>query len=52
MATTRRVPAGSPTPPPPQGASASAGTSSGSGSAPTHPADALEAAAVEAYAGK
>ena len=32
----------------PQGASPSVGTSSGSGSAPSHPADALEASAIEA----
>src|SRR5271167_3705979 len=43
MATTRRVPAGSPTPPP--GVSTAAGTSGGSASAPV---DALEASAVEA----
>jgi signal transduction histidine kinase len=47
MATTRRLPAGSPPPPPPHGASPSVGTSSGSGSAPSHTADALEAAAIE-----
>ena len=48
MATTRRLPAGSPPPPPPQGASPSVGTSGGSGSPPIDTADALEASAVEA----
>jgi signal transduction histidine kinase len=48
MATTRRVPAGSPTPSPPEGVSASATTSGGSGSAADHTADGLEAAAIDA----
>jgi signal transduction histidine kinase len=47
MATTRRVPAGSPTPPPPERASTSAGTSGGSGSASSEPVDALETSALE-----
>jgi signal transduction histidine kinase len=47
MATTRRVPAGSPTPHQPKGVSTTAATSGGSGSAPRYPADPLEAAAIE-----
>jgi signal transduction histidine kinase len=48
MASTRRVPAESPTPPPPPAATASAGKSGGAISAPNDSVDALDASAVEA----
>ncbi len=47
MATTRRLPAGSPPPPPPHGALPSGLAPSGSVSAPSHTGDGLEAAAIE-----
>jgi signal transduction histidine kinase len=47
MATTRRVPAGSPAPHPSQGTAAPAGTTGGSGSMPSFSSEELEASALE-----